>query len=296
MKIGVSSYSFARYLDDGSMDLFAAIDKAAELGFDGIEFAGIGVDADETTAKPLAGKIKSACEKAGLPIFSYTIPADFIGKKIGWQGEVERLKGEVKIAAKLGVPLMRHDACLAPQPGCGLGPESDEAFQMVLPELIAGCRAVTEFASEMGVKTTVENHGLFVQDSARCEALAKGVDHPNFGALVDIGNFLCADEEPLAAVTRMAPHASYCHVKDFHTKPSDGPDPGEGWFKTRGGNYLRGAIIGHGDIDIPACLAAIKAAGYQGPVSIEFEGMEENFQALKIGLENLRRYAEAVGY
>ncbi len=40
------------------------------------------------------------------------------------------------------------------------------------------------------------------------------------------------------------------------------------------------------------CIRVMKAAGYTGPLSIEFEGMEDNLVALKIGLANLRRFVE----
>jgi sugar phosphate isomerase/epimerase len=134
-----------------------------------------------------------------------------------------------------------------------------------------------------------ENHGHFYQDSERCEALMKAVNHPNYGALVDIGNFLCADDDPVRAVTRMAPYAFHVHAKDFHIKPLDA-DPGQGWFRSRGGTCLRGSIVGHGNVDVPGCLKALREGGYDGFVSIEFEGMEDNKLALEIGLANLRRY------
>ncbi len=286
MKIGVSSYSFAAYLRDGRMDLFGAIKKAAELGFDGIEFSGVGVPATDSQCLPTAQKIKAACSDAGLPVASYTIPADFLQAEGGWQAEVERLKGEVKVAAELGVKVMRHDATR----GFPDGYDGPTDFDAALPVLADACRAVAEFASGLGVKTMVENHGFFVQDSDRCEALFKAVAHDNFGWLVDIGNFLCADDDPLAAVKRMAPYAAHCHAKDFHTKPAAAADPGRGWFRSRGGNYLRGSIIGHGNVDVVGCVGAIKVAGYDGWLSIEFEGMEDNIPALEIGLENLRKY------
>ena len=78
--------------------------------------------------------------------------------------------------------------------------------------------AVDEFAADLGIKTMVENHGYFCQDSERVEKLMNAVNHPNFGALVDMGNFLCADEDPARAVGRMAPYAFHCHAKDFHVK------------------------------------------------------------------------------
>jgi len=110
MKIGVSSYSFAAYLGDGRLDLFGVIKKAAEIGFDGIEFSGIGMPADSPAALPLARKVKDACAAAGLPVIGYPVGADFLSARGGWQAEVERLKGEVKVAAELGAPVMRHDA------------------------------------------------------------------------------------------------------------------------------------------------------------------------------------------
>ncbi len=290
MKIGVSSYSFYAYLKDGRMDLFSLIDKAAGMGFDGIEFSGLGLPqgASSADAIPVAKKVKAACKAAKLPIISYTIGADFLCAPRGWKAEVERLKGEVKVAAELGVARMRHDATR----GFPEGHKGPADFAAALPTLIEGCRAVTEFAAGLGIKTTVENHGFFVQDSARCEQLVRGVNHENFGALVDIGNFLCADEDPLSAVKRMAPYAFHCHVKDFHVKPADAPDPGKGWFRSRCGAYLRGSIIGHGQVDVPGCIAAMKSAGYDGFVSIEFEGMEDNILGLEVGLENMRRYVK----
>ncbi len=290
MKIGVSSYSWSRYMREGKLDIFGVIQATAEMGFDGIEFSGLNQPEGTTDLIAFAKKIKDACGEIGLPIMSYTIGADFLNPREGggnWKDEVERLKGEVEIAAALGAPRMRHDASRGPGPGRVW--LSD--FIEVLPILEKACRAVTEYAADKGVKTMVENHGHFVQDSDRCEALMKAVNHPNFGALVDVGNFVCADDDPVRAVTRMAPYAFHVHAKDFHLKPETA-DPGRGWGRSRGGNLHRGAIVGHGNVDVPACVRALKDAGYNEFLSIEFEGMEDNKLALEIGLENLRRYTK----
>ena len=63
-------------------------------------------------------------------------------------------------------------------------------FEAALPQIAEGCRAVTEYAAKFGIKSSIENHGFLVQDSDRCEKLMKTVNHPNFGWLIDIGNFL----------------------------------------------------------------------------------------------------------
>ncbi len=287
MKIGVSSYSWSRYLREGKFNIFGAIEATAELGFDGIEFSGLNAPEGTTDMIGFAGKIKAACAKAGLPIISYTIGADFVNAEGGCIKEIERLKGEVDVAAALGAPRMRHDATR------GFGPDrlSLGDFLEALPILEKGCRAVTEYAATKGVKTMVENHGHFVQDSDRCELLMRAVKHPNFGALLDLGNFICADDDPVRATKRMAPYAFHVHAKDFHRKPGCA-DPGAGWGRSRGGDLYRGSIIGHGNVDVPACIKVIKDSGYDGFLSIEFEGMEDNRMALEIGLANLRRYSE----
>ena len=87
-----------------------------------------------------------------------------------------------------------------------------------------------------------ENHGFFAQDSDRVEKMVNAVASNNYGLLVDIGNFTCADEDPAIAVGRVAPYAFHVHAKDFHIKSAMEPNPGAGFFRSRNGTYLRGAI------------------------------------------------------
>ena len=120
------------------------------------------------------------------------------------------------------------------------------------------------------------------------------VNNPNFGWLVDIGNFLCADENPVSAVGKAASHAKHVHVKDFHVKSGSEFDPGRDFFTSRGGNYLRGAILGQGNVPVYQCLKIIGSSGYDGYVSIEFEGIEDNIPAIETGLENLKKMLAAL--
>ncbi|MDD2707588.1 MAG: sugar phosphate isomerase/epimerase [Verrucomicrobiae bacterium] len=291
MKLGVSSYSYSRLVGSGQMNQLDVPAKAKEMGFDVLEFSTLKVPEGETPLS-FAPKLREACDRAGIPVANYTIGADFInGSNGNWQAEVERLKDEVRVAKILGAPGMRHDATRGFDPK-HTGPKG---FDDALPALIKGCRAVTEFAAGMGIKTMVENHGFFCQDSERVEKLVNGVNHSNFGLLVDMGNFLCADEDPGLAVGRLMPYAIHCHTKDFHVKPGNGQNPGKGWFQSRGGNWLRGSIIGHGDVPVVQCLRIMKRAGYDGVLSIEFEGLEDVLTGIAMGLENLRRFVAETG-
>lgn len=286
MKLGVSSYSFSKLMANNSMTLLEVIGKAKEMGFDVIEFSGLILPEGEEL-ESFAKKVREECERVGIEIGNYTIGADFInGSNGNLDDEIERVKGEVRIASMLGSPGMRHDATRGFSPDY-VGPKG---FDDALPILVKGCRAITEYAESLGIRTMVENHGFFAQDSERVEKLANAVNHKNFGLLVDVGNFLCADEDPAKAVGRVAPYAFHVHAKDFHVKPGTDVNPGTGWFTSRAGNYLRGSIIGHGEVPVLQCLRILKKAGYDGTVSIEFEGMEDPITGITVGLENLKKY------
>ncbi len=280
MKISVTTYSFMAHMRKTGANLLDVCAQAKELGFEGIEF----IDLPETgpqgeDREAYAKALRARCEALSLPIVSYTVGADFLDK--GVEAELARLKGCVDIAALLGAPLMRHDATR----GCDGGWR--EAVRRIAPAV----RELTEYATARGIRTCTENHGFFLQDADRVEELMLDVGHENYGWLVDVGNFACADEDSVHAVTIAAPYAFHVHVKDFLIKPRRAEDPGSGWFRSRHGRFLRGTIPGHGVIPIKTCLDILRAAGYDGWVSYEFEGMEDNLPALAAGLGFLKRMA-----
>jgi len=288
MPIGLSAYSYSRLIQAGQMSLVQTPDRTRELGFDQIEFIDLPGD-DEATRLSMAGQLREACGQAGLPIVNYAVGADFLHAPGGLAAEVERVKGCVRVAAALGAAHMRHDATR----GFARDAHRPRSFASVLPELVKACLAVTQYAADLGIRTLVENHGYFCQDSERLEQLADAVGHPNFGLLADIGNFICVDEDPPAALGRLMPFVRHVHVKDFHRKPGTRPGPGEGWYASRGGNYWRGSIIGHGDVPVAQCLRVIRQAGYDGSFAIEYEGMEDPLTGIRIGRDNLRRLMPA---
>lgn len=284
MKIAVSSYSFSQYFQKGLLDQMSCIAKAKEMGFDAIEFTDL-TPPEGVTEEEYARQIKAECDRVGLPVSNYTIGADFLRTTV--KEEAERLKKKVDIAAILGTTSMRHDATWTT-------PTNSRGLKNIVDDLAAGIREVSDYAAAKGIRTMVENHGTFLQDADRVETLINTVDNPNFGWLCDMGNFLCADEDPAKAYGKAAPYAFYAHAKDFIVKSGNEPDPGEGFFQSRSGNYLRGTIIGHGVVPVKQCLSILKKNGYDGYIGVEFEGIEDCIQGISIGLANLRRYVSEV--
>ena len=273
MKIGVSSYSFSKHIKNTGANYIDICNIAKEYGFDGIEFIDLSLEiqpAESVTA--LAETIREHCAKIGLEIAAYTVGADFIDH----ENEVERLKAQVDIAAVLGAKVMRHDVTW----------RRDVPWREIVEKVAPMVREVAEYAASRGVRTCTENHGYVMQDSHRVETLMLTVNHPNYGWLVDMGNFLCADEPPLHALPIAAPYAVHAHAKDFLMKEEN---PGEGWFPTRNGWSLRGTVVGHGVVPVKECVRILKEAGYDGWLSLEFEGMEEPLAAIRAGSEYLRK-------
>lgn len=283
MKIGVSSYSFQQLINSGKETQLTIMKKAKEMGFDGIEFIDLSAPKGMSETE-FASLIREESEKLSLPVIAYTISANLLNDK-GLEAEIERICRKVDVAEILGAGCMRHDAAW----GMPDNSKSYAGFEQVLPTLVDGCRKVTEYAKEKGIVTMIENHGFFCQDSERVEKIICGVGNPNFGILLDVGNFSCADENSAVATGRLASYIKHIHAKDFHIKNGNGLNPGKGFFKSRGGNYLRGSIIGHGDIPVYQCLSIAKAAGYDGYVSVEFEGMEDCITGIEVGFENLKK-------
>lgn len=291
MKFALTTYSLSQLRRNNGVSEIELISVAKELGFDGIEFAEINPENGQNKIE-YAKILKAECERVGITPTQYSIGADFINGSDGdLEKEIERLKGEVDVAVALGVTGMRHDA----SSGFKGEERKYKGFNEALPRIVAGYKAVTEYASQKGIKTMIENHGYFCQDSDRVERIVTGVANPNFGVQLDIGNFLCADENPVTACSRLAPYISYVHTKDFHVKSGNGFAPCDGFFKTRGGNYLRGAVLGHGDVPVLQCLSIVKAAGYEGFVTLEFEGCEDAKTACAWGLNTLKKINEILG-
>ena len=274
MKIGVSSYSYAGYINAGKMTQADCVEKAAEMGFDAVEFIDMKPH-DDSSPEKYAETIRKRADVAGIEISAYTVGACLIQNTPAETArELERVKRQIDIAAILGVTKMRHDAFFSQT--------KYRSFDLALPELAENCRILTEYAKSKGVRTMVENHGFVCQDSERLERLYSAVNHENFGLLVDIGNFLCVDEAPTAAVSRLAPYAFHAHLKDFKIYPHEQGE--SGGILTRGCNTIKGTAVGDGDVPVKQCIDILKRAGYNDVLSIEFEGAGDCIEGIARGL------------
>lgn len=285
MKIGLSTYSLLSALKTGEMTVLDVIQWIADHGGEHMEIVPYGftlVDQPE-----LAAAVRLKAEEAGIELSNYSMPANFVQEtEEAFEAEIARVQLHVDLVNRLGMTHMRHDVTAFTLPSDKM---TIQWFEANLHAMVRGSRLIADYAAQYGITTTIENHGFSVQASDRVQRVLTEVDRPNFKTTLDIGNFMCVDEHPLIGVRKNLPYASLIHVKDFYFRPYD-EHPGEGeWFTTANGNYLRGAIVGQGDIDMRRIMKLIKDSGYDGYLTIEFEGMEECRSASKIAMNNARR-------
>lgn len=282
MKIGVSTYSLSRAINAQEMDVLGAIQWIADNGGQHVEIVPIGY-ALEDNPQLVESIVRKAAE-VGIAISNYAIGANFVNlDEAQFAAEIERVKKHVDVANRLGVMRMRHDVAFRPIPETGTA-----QFEADFDRMVRACREIADYAAQYGIVTSIENHGFYVQASERVLRLVHAVDRPNFRTTLDVGNFLCVDENSVSAVKKSIPFASMIHLKDFYVRPSY-RNPGDGWFRSSSGNYLRGAVVGQGDIDMYEVIRVIKASGYDGYISIEFEGKEDCRWGTKAALDNAVR-------
>ncbi|TLS54084.1 sugar phosphate isomerase/epimerase [Paenibacillus antri] len=288
MKVGLSTYSLLNALKSGEMTVLDAIEWIADNGGEHMEMVPYGYTVEDNPE--LADAIREKAKAVGIELSNYSMPANFVqDTEEAFEAEMARVKRHVDVVFRMGVKHMRHDVTAFTLPKEQM---TIRWFEESLPLIVKGSRIIADYAAQYGITTTIENHGFSVQSSDRVQRVLQAVDRPNFKTTLDIGNFLCVDEDPVIGVKKNLPYASLVHFKDFYIRPFDEP-PGDGvWFRTANDNFLRGAIVGHGDLPIRKIVRLVKASGYDGNITVEFEGMEECKSASKIAMDNLRRLWE----
>ena len=288
MKIGLSTYSLAGAFRKGEMDFPSIVTKIAEMGGECCEIVPLGIDF--TKDEEMLGKVIQAAKDANIPLCSYTFSANFLVNAADGsdktpdqvKAEIARVKSHIDVASKLGVPIARHDAGSRPVENTSV-----EQFDKDLPLLIDACGEVADYAAKYGITTSIENHGKHLQGKERVRRLIKGVNRPNFRLVIDVGNVCGVDEKPFCNVIDNADIVVMYHFKDNYLREWV-PDP-ENWGKTSHGHYVKGSITGYGDIDLRTIAGLIKAQGFDGCISIEFEGREESIFAAQRSLDNVKR-------
>lgn len=157
----------------------------------------------------------------------------------------EHTEACIRLARDLGAP------GLSLEPG---GPLPDGMTREAAMALYRqGLERCLPLADQCGVNLLVEPEPhLLIERPEQFEELLTGFSHPRLGLNFDIGHFFCVGVDPAAAARRLGPHIRHVHLEDI--APS------------REHKHL---VPGHGAIDFPAVLGALRDVGYAGWITVE---------------------------
>lgn len=280
MKLAVSMYSYYHAVKDGRLDLPGFIREAARIGADGVElldfFYGEDVLADRKAASEAMLATGLSC-----PIFS--VAQNFAKPSADErEAEVQKIRFGVDEAVWYGSGVVRVFAGDVTE---GI------TFDQARAWIVEGLAEASRYADGHGVRLALENHGKLAGRGDQIAGLVADVralaGNDALGANPDTGNFLLVDQPSHEAIRQVAHVANMVHFKDFAPEPAGH----EGFaFESLAGTRFIGTAVGEGTVDLAACLSALREAGFDGWLSVEYEGEEDPMTAVPRCIENARKF------
>jgi len=151
------------------------------------------------------------------------------------RAQLAHIATTIEAARFLGAPLLRITT--GGKEGEAAVGQVVDTLRVLLPSAIAG-----------GVRLAIENHFGLSADPHTLAEVVTALNSPHVGVCLDLGNF--REGEADEGIRLLAPHALHVHAKSW----AFGPDGEETKINYR------------------AAMQALHSAGYDGVLSIEFEG------------------------
>lgn len=285
MKLGVSMYSYVTEVQAGRMDIVSFIHEAKRIGADGVELLDFfykDVESDRAAAM-------SALAKTGLPVGVFSVAQNF-AKPTSEEREVhlKKILFGVDEAVKYGAKVVRVFAGDVPA-------DASFGFEEARGWIIDGLVAGADYAQSKGIRLALENHGKLAGRGDQVAGIIADVrarcGHDALGANPDTGNFQLVGQQSHDAIREVASLAYMVHFKDFAQGEGEGRV-----YRSLDGTPFIGTVIGEGDVDLDACVQALRSAGFDGWVNLEYEGdLPDCKKAVEASLNNARRYLDSVG-
>ena len=277
-RIGVSTYSFWHFKGK-PVPILTCIEKAAEMGFDGVEILHVHMEKDaeaqgKSVDTALLGQIKQKAFSLGIPLMGFSTHQGFVSP----DNEVRKKNIDhtakcLQLAHELGIPTIRvntgrwgtiksFDDLMANKGREPIleGRTLDEGFGWVIDSF----EKLIPIAQKLGVVMGLENHWGLGREASGVLRILNSIKSPWLKATLDTGNFL---EDAPAQMKAMAPETVLVQAKTYF---------GGGEWYTLETEHASVANI-------------LRDAGYKGWISLEMEGKEDPITAIPKSLALLRK-------
>jgi sugar phosphate isomerase/epimerase len=257
-----------------SLSFEAAVEKIAATGLKHIEFAvihgqnfiqALGYDPGVSLqSNPRA--LRRFLDRKGLRVSQIDGAYPMMGPN-GSSFGVQYVQQAIRFAAELGCPMVDTVDGAFETPGLS----RKEVFRVTCDNY----RQVLPWAEDYGVTVNVEPHGPYTNDLDFMRRLFKHFDSERLRCNFDTGNSFIAGHDPLDYVRTLRPYVVHCHIKDVSPElaaAARGEETGIGSSIVPVGGGVNAE-------NIRRCLAYLHQTRWDGVVSIECHGSDENTEA-----------------
>ncbi len=283
-------------------------EKAKAFGYDGLEIAcwGDHMDVKRAATDPkYVENRKAILAKHGLKVWA--LGAHLAGQCVGdlWDPRLDGFapadcKGNPEKIRAWAIQEMKYTAQAAKNMGCSVvtgfmgspvwkywysfPQTSDEMIDGAFKEIVKLWSPILDEFDKQGVKFALEVHPTEIAfDYYTAQRLLKEFkDRPTLGFNFDPSHLIWQGVTPHVFLRDFSNRVFHVHMKDAAVN-RDGKAGVLGshfaFGDTRRGWNFRS--LGHGDVDFENIIRELNVAGYQGPLSVEWEdsGMEREFGA-----------------
>jgi sugar phosphate isomerase/epimerase len=178
---------------------------------------------------------------------------------------IEHTRRALSLCAELGAP---H---ITTEPGGPLAP--GQSRQGAIDLFVEALKPLAEHAHDLGVLLLIEPEpGLLLETTDQYLEVAERVGAPSIGLNFDVGHAFCVREDLPRAIAKLAGQIRHYHFEDIAS--------------TRVHHHL---VPGTGAIDFAEVVAAIRATGYDGWLTVElYPFVDDPDAAARQALEVLR--------
>lgn len=259
------SISYAGTWGQAFLTVEQFVDKAAELGYDGVLLAAkrphVSLLDFERRART---RLRRRIEKRGLRrvvVAGYNnFTADLEHADIPNQEiQIQYVTELARLAAELGADLVRIFT----------GYESPAASYSAQWNLVVSAlKQCARRAARFGVTLGVQNHHDIAAGFESLYDLLQAVDEPNCKAMFDAWAPALQGADILAAARKMGAVTAHTTIADYQRRPRYRYEPAVVNY-TPLAPYVLAVPIGQGFIDYRAFLGALREGGFQGTVAYE---------------------------
>lgn len=227
-----------------------AVAAARELGYSAIELRLI----DDQTLTPAllranVDRARRAFADSGVALCVLGSSARFAGSAAERAPHEQELRELIPMAKSLGVPMIR---VFGGQRSQGV----DEAQGVA--NVAAGLSAVAPMAEDAGVALVLETHDDFCRSDLVARIMAQAPS-PAIGVVWDSHHPFRVGDSIAQTWTNLAPRLKHVHIKDARKSPTG---KASGWDLV---------LLGEGEVPVREMMETLKANGYGGYVSVEWE-------------------------